>query len=151
MSLPKVVFDTNIYIRKLLSPGGGGDKLFGLFIERKLDIYTSKKQLEELVGVVLAINEEGRRHIDETDLLALLAKLDKRATLVPSKRQNKLSPDPDDDWIIAIAIKAKADYLVTENTKDIYQELIPATLPLKVLSVKQALDLWKPKRKSSPT
>jgi putative PIN family toxin of toxin-antitoxin system len=97
MKPPRVVFDTNIYIRKLLSPGGGGDKLFGLFVDRKLDLYTSKKQLEELVGVVLAINEEGRRHIDENDLFALVAKLQKRATFVASKRQNKLSPDPDDD------------------------------------------------------
>jgi putative PIN family toxin of toxin-antitoxin system len=95
MKPPRVVFDTNIYIRKLLSPGGGGDKLFGLFVNRKLNLYTSKKQLEELVGVVLAINEEGRRHIDENDLFA---KLQKRATFVASKRQNKLSPDPDDDW-----------------------------------------------------
>jgi uncharacterized protein len=147
MSLPKVVFDTNIYIRKLLSPDGEGNKLFGLFVERKLDLCTSKKQLEELIGVVLAINEEGRQHIDETDLLALLAKLDKRATLVPSKRQNKLSPDPDDDWIIGIAIRANAEYLVTENPKDIYQGLIPKTLPLKILNVKQALDVWKPKSK----
>jgi putative PIN family toxin of toxin-antitoxin system len=54
MKPPRVVFDTNIYIQKLLSPGGGGDKLFGLFVNRKLDLYTSKKQLEELVGVVLA-------------------------------------------------------------------------------------------------
>jgi predicted nucleic acid-binding protein len=70
MKPPRVVFDTNIYIRKLLSPGGG-DKLFGLFVNRKLDLYTSKKQLEELVGVVLAINEEGRRHIDEEESATL--------------------------------------------------------------------------------
>jgi uncharacterized protein len=146
MSFPKVVFDTNIYIRKLLSPGGGGDKLFRLFVVGKLELYTSKRQLEELVGVVLAINEEGKRYIAESDLMALLNKLDKRATLVPSIRQNKLSPDPDDDWIIGIAIRAKANYLVTENAKDIYQDLIPNALSLKVLSVKQALDIWKPKK-----
>ena len=146
MKPPKVVFDTNIYIRKLLSPGGGGDKLFGLFVNRKLDLYTSKRQLEELVGVVLAINEEGRRNIDENDLFALIAKLQKRATFVPSKRQNKLSPDPDDDWIIGIAIKAKATYLISENPKDIRQDLIPEALPLTIWRVKQALDAWLPRK-----
>jgi uncharacterized protein len=147
MKLPKVVFDTNIYIRKLLSPGGGGDKLFSLFVNRKLELYTSKKQLEELVGVVLAINEEGRRHIDEHDLFALVTKLQKRATFVPSKRQNKLSPDPDDDWIIGIAIRGKVNYLVSENPKDIRQELIPKTLPLTIWKVKEALDAWLPKKR----
>jgi putative PIN family toxin of toxin-antitoxin system len=146
MKPPKVVFDTNVYIRKLLSPGGGGDKLFGLFVNRKLDLYTSKRQLEELIGVVLAINEEGRRHIDENDLFALVAKLQKRANFVPSKRQNKLSPDPD-DWIIGIAIKAKATYLISENPKDVRQDLIPKTLSLTIWRVKEALDAWLPKKR----
>ena len=149
MKPPRVVFDTNIYIRKLLSPGGGGDKLFGLFVNRKIDLYTSKRQLAELVGVVLAINEEGRRHIDENDLLALVTKLQKRATFVASKRQNKLSPDPDDDWIIGIAIKAKATHLISENPKDIRQDLIPKTLSLTVWKVKEALDAWLPRNEKN--
>jgi putative PIN family toxin of toxin-antitoxin system len=146
MKSPKVVLGTNIYIRKLFSPGGRGDKLFGLFVSRKLDLYTSKRQLEELIGVVLTINEEGRRHIDENDFFALVAKLQKRAIFVPSKRQNKLSPDPDDDWIIGIAIKAKATHLISENPKDIRQDLIPKTLALTVWRVKEALDVWLPKK-----
>jgi uncharacterized protein len=142
MSLPKVVFDTNIYIRKLLSPGGGGDKLFRLFSQRKLALYTSKRQLEEIVAVALAINEEGRRHIDEEDIAALIAKLQKRALIVPSKRQHKLSPDPDDDWIIAIASKAKAQYLITENPKDINQKLLPPGSSLTIWNVAKALAVW---------
>lgn len=145
MNVPKVVLDTNVYIRKLLSPKGGGSRLFQLFVERKIDVYTSKQQLEELVGVVLKINEEGRRHIVEEDLISLVAKLQRRATVVPSKRQNKLSPDPDDDWIIGIAIKAKAQFLITENPKDINQALIPANLPITIWNVAKALDAWQPK------
>ena len=62
-----------------------------------------------------------------------------------TRRQNKVSPDADDNWIIGIAIRAKADYLVTENPKDIHQDLMPKTPPIQVLSVAQALNLWKPR------
>jgi putative PIN family toxin of toxin-antitoxin system len=148
---PKVVFDTNVYIRKLLSIGGGGDKLFSLFRKQKIELYTSKGQIRELIEAATSIYEERKRKHKENfaleDLDAVVALLLTRANNVATRRQNKVSPDADDDFIIGIAIKAKAQYLVTENTKDIYQSLMPLTPPIKVLTVNQALNLWLPKKK----
>jgi putative PIN family toxin of toxin-antitoxin system len=149
---PKVVFDTNIYIRKLLSSGGGGDKLFSLFRQCKIDLYTSKGQLQELIEAATLIHGERKKKKKENfaleDLEALVVLLLSKAYFVSTGRQHKVSPDTDDDFIIGIAIKAKASFLITENTKDIYQAIMPKTPPVKVLNVSQALNLWLPKKKS---
>ncbi len=82
---PKVVFDTNIYIRKLLSKGGGGDKLFTLFIQRKLDLYTSNGQIQELAEAAMFVYTERqgkrRENFALEDLEATVALLLKRQTL----------------------------------------------------------------------
>ncbi len=142
---PKVVFDTNIYIRKLLSSGGGGDKLFALFRQRKIELYTSKGQIQELIEAATFVHTERKKKNKENfaleDLDAVVALLLTRANIIATSRQNKVSSDADDDFIIGIATKAKAHYLVTENSKDIYQDIMPKTPPIKVLSVAQALNL----------
>lgn len=148
---PKVAFDTNIYIRKLLSPHGGGGKLFNLFRQRKINLYTSRGQIAELVEAAIHTRNELLKKRKESflleDLEAMVVLLLAKANLVPTGRQHKVSPDADDDFIIGIAIKAKAQYLVTENTKDIYQNIMPKTPPIKVLSVTQALNVWLRKKK----
>lgn len=139
MTRPRVVLDTNIYIRALLSPSGGSSKLLSLWLRKSLVLYTSRLQIAELKEAVNAINEDGRVSISVDDFAALLKLLEARANLVPSSRQNQVSPDPDDDWIIGIAIKAKANLLVTENPKHIYQAVMPRHPPIEVLNIKEAL------------
>jgi len=58
MKKPKVVFDTNIFISKLLTPGGGSHKLVGLFLRGRLELFTTKGQIAELVEVALRVNQE---------------------------------------------------------------------------------------------
>ncbi|WP_299433650.1 putative toxin-antitoxin system toxin component, PIN family [uncultured Meiothermus sp.] len=139
MTRPKAVLDTNIYIRALLSPTGGSSKLLNLWLQKRLTLFTSKLQIAEPKETVNVINEEGRASISEDDFAALLNLLENRGNLVPSTRQNKVSPDPDDDWMIGIAIKAGANLLVTENPKHVYQAIMPRNPPIKVLSIKDAL------------
>jgi hypothetical protein len=52
--------------------------------------------------------------------------------------------------MIGIAIKAKATHLISENPKDIRQDLIPKTLSLTVWKVKEALDAWLPEKENLP-
>jgi len=59
-------------------------------------------------------------YISQDDLDDLLVVITQKARLVPAGKVNKVSPDPDNDLIIGIAIKAKADLLVTENPKHIH-------------------------------
>lgn len=138
MTRPRFVLDTNVYIRALLDPGGGGGKLVKLFRAKKIQVLTSSLQIAELVEVALRINEDGRHNIEPEALTALVARLEQLAERVTSRRQYKVSPDSDDDFIIAIAVKGKADYLVSENQKHVHQGLIPKNNAVKVVTIKAA-------------
>jgi predicted nucleic acid-binding protein len=107
-------------------------------LERKIEAFKKAK------GATWAKELEG--FLDQ-EVASPMATVLARANMIATQRQNKVSPDTDDDFIIGIAIKAKAHYLVTENTKDIYQTILPKIPPIQVLSVSQALNLWLPKKK----
>ena len=77
---PKVVFDTNIYIRKLITPRGGGDKLFALFLRKEIELYTSRYQLEEIAEVAQRLAPD--KGIPEAEIVAVIGKLISRANLV---------------------------------------------------------------------
>jgi hypothetical protein len=139
MTRPKVVFDTNVYIRSLLSPFGGSSKLLNLWQQKRLVLYTSNGQISELIETVQKLNEQGKKSIPDEDLKILVRLLNSKAEFVRTARMHKVSPDPDDDWIIGIAIKAKAGYLVTENPKHIHPKLMPKNPPIEVLNIKEAL------------
>lgn len=48
----------------------------------------------------------------------------------------------DDAPILAAAIKAKADYLITWNTNDFMTAKVPADLPVKIATPAQLLEIW---------
>jgi hypothetical protein len=138
---PRVVLDTNIYIRALLNPKGGAMRLVWLARQGYFQLFTSRGQLAELVEVVLRDfgNPKGKRYISEESLSNLVAVILKSAKVIPTARMHKVSPDPDDDFIIGIAVKAKASYLITENVKDIFQAIMPQHPPIEVLDSTQAM------------
>jgi uncharacterized protein len=137
----RFVFDTNVYISFLLG-GRGATKLFLLWRTRKFKLYTSKVQLQEITTVVQKqFQGEVRKKIAQQDLDDLLLVLRKRSEVIPVKLVGKYSPDRDDDWIIAIALKSKADYLVSENSKDINQGILPQNSSVKVMTISKTIGL----------
>jgi putative PIN family toxin of toxin-antitoxin system len=137
----RFVFDTNVYISFLLG-GRGATKLFLLWRTKKFRLYTSKLQLQEITAVVQKqFQGKARRKIAQQALDDLLLVLQKRAEVIPVKLMGKHSPDKDDDWIIAIALKAKAAYLVSENSKDINQNVLPKNSSTKVIVISEAIEL----------
>lgn len=138
---PCVVLDTNVYIAFLLG-GRGARKLFRLFLLKKFELYTSKLQLAELREVVTRdFGPRGRKPIPARDLADLELVLSRRAHVLPNRRVSKRSPDPDDNWIIGIALKAKADYLVSENRDHVNQEALPESSSTRVVSIARAVKL----------
>jgi predicted nucleic acid-binding protein len=96
-----------------------------------------------LIGVVQQYfqTRDARQYIALEDLEDLLLILRQRAVFVANRRMGKRSPDADDDWIIGIAIKNKADWLVSQNTQDLYQSLVTPSEKLLVLRISEALNL----------
>jgi putative PIN family toxin of toxin-antitoxin system len=132
----KVVFDTNVYIAFLLG-GPGAKRLLHLWRLKRFILYTSKVQIEELIGVVKFYfsSREGRQNIEQKHLSNLVFLLEKRAEFVANRRFGERSPDADDDWIIGIAIESRADILVTQNAADINQSMFRPNEAVQVLTI----------------
>lgn len=138
----RVVFDTNVYIAMLLG-GKGATQLLRFWYRKKFRVYTSKLQIAELKEVVERDfqGKEARKTIAPESLENLLHLLKEAATVLPNRKMGKYSPDADDDWIVAIAIKSKSDYLVSENTKDINQQVVGDKSTIKVVTIAKALKM----------
>jgi uncharacterized protein len=114
MSNPIVVFDTVIFVRALLNPHSRWGRLvfqaanhYRLIMSR----YTSR----ELVSVLARPELRDKfPHIAEVDLATLVALIG-QAELVNTGPVRRVSRDPKDDPLLALARAGGADYLVTED------------------------------------
>jgi len=135
----RLVVDTNILISALLAGTSAPAQLIVLWREGRFDLLTSAEQLDELRRVArypkirerLAPALAGRLINDIRDLAVLLTKL----PVVTA------SPDPHDNYLLAMAAAGSADFLVTGDKRD----LLALTLfeGTKILTVRDFLLLHK--------
>jgi putative PIN family toxin of toxin-antitoxin system len=108
----RVVLDTNILISALILPGGTTDTIVQAWRRRAYTLLTCDEQVEELrdcfarpwlVPGRIRRNEAGR----------LINQLRRYAIVVAQLPEVERSPDPDDDFLLALAEAGNADFLVT--------------------------------------
>ena len=108
----RLILDTNIVVSGIL--WGGRPRLFLTAAENdEVDLFTSAPMLDELATVLIRQKMKGKvaatgRNPDR--LINVYAEL---CTLVTPAPLQAIAPDPDDDWVIATAVAAKADLIVT--------------------------------------
>jgi uncharacterized protein len=108
----RVVLDPNVLISALLSPKGPSAEILGAWIAERFELVVSENLLAELDDVLA--RSKFRRWVAESDCLQFVAVLAQSATVVGDPPAPAgLSPDPDDDYLIALARTAGADYLVS--------------------------------------
>jgi putative PIN family toxin of toxin-antitoxin system len=113
----RLVVDTNILISALLAGTSLPARLIVLWREGRFDLLTSAEQLDELRRVTrypkirerLAPALAGRLINEIRDLALLLADL---PTVTAS-------PDPYDNYLLAMAASGAADFLVTGDKRDL--------------------------------
>jgi putative PIN family toxin of toxin-antitoxin system len=108
----RAVLDPNIVISAVLSPGGSPARVLRAWIDGHFELSVSPLLLAELERA-LAYPKLGKR-IDPEDARALMAWLSDSATVAtdPKEPSPVSSPDPDDDYLIALAA-AQAALLVS--------------------------------------
>ncbi len=113
----KVVLDTNIFIATLIKPDSTTARLYWLWREGRYTLLTSQDQLNELRNVSRRPKFKGviRPH----QVGSMVNALKTRATVLEPKDVPDVSPDPDDNKIIAIALHGRADYLASLNMHDV--------------------------------
>ena len=105
----KVVFDTNIWISFILS--GKRSLIRDLILDKRLDIYASEELAEELFGTLE--NQKFKNIIGNLLITSLKTLFYESVVFVVPKRKIKICRDPKDDFLLALAMEAKSDYLIT--------------------------------------
>lgn len=108
----KVVLDTNTLLSGLVTGSAAPANLMALWQEDMFDIYASEHILD---GVSRALKKPyWQKRLDLRQLESRFAKLRPRLEMVtPAEGIHDVAEDDEDDMILATALAAGADYLVT--------------------------------------
>ena len=113
----KIVLDTNIFIATLVKPNSTTARLYWLWREGRYTLLTSEDQLDELRNVSRRPKFKGVIRPHQAG--AMMNTLKTRATVLAPREVPDVSPDSDDNLIIAVALYGKADYLASLNMHDV--------------------------------
>lgn len=113
----RVVLDTNILLSALMVRGTPPDKIYRAWRDGQFRLASCERQLEEL-------NRVSRRpffkdRLKPAEVGRMVNAIRHLAISCDPLPHIELSPDPDDDWLLAVAQVAMADYLVTGDKSDL--------------------------------
>lgn len=109
-----VVLDSNVLISALISTGSPPDRIYRAWREKRFTLVTSKDQLAELRRA--SRYPRLRKLVPPREFGALINQLHGALVLNKLPRVH-VSRDADDDYLLAMAAEAGADFLVTGDAK----------------------------------
>lgn len=110
--MTRVVIDPGVLIAALLSHTGAPRLLIRAWIEGAFELLVSLKLLAELERVLE--REKFRQYVSFQEARAYIAFIRRFATMVPDARVvAPVSPDPGDDYLLALAASQSADFLIS--------------------------------------
>ncbi|MYD32233.1 MAG: putative toxin-antitoxin system toxin component, PIN family [Nitrospira sp. SB0677_bin_15] len=113
----RVVLDTNILIGALITKGTPPDKLYRAWLRGQIELVTSTAQLAEIADVLA--RPRLQKYLDADEAAAIVENLDTRALVLDDSLEVNVSPDPQDNPILAAAIAGKADLIVSGDKKHV--------------------------------
>lgn len=113
----RAVLDTNILISSLLSRHSPPDRARRAWEAGRFTLVTSDWQLEELKRV--SRYPRLRAHLKPAEVGALVSRMRRKAVVLSELPALELSPDPDDNPLLATAAAGEADFLVTGDRSDL--------------------------------
>lgn len=106
----RVVLDTNILFSALISPHGFPDKIYRAWRSARFEVVTSHEQLEEIRR---ASRYPKFKDVLQPTRVGTMVKNLQRAIVLERLNMDIEADDPDDAFLLAIAVAGDADYLVT--------------------------------------
>lgn len=109
----RVVLDTNVVISALIW-GGTPYKLLQAATNGDIELFTSPALMTELRGVLAREHLASRLRVQASLVAQAIALYGERAVSVsPLSTPRAVPSDPDDDQVIAVALAARADLIVS--------------------------------------
>ncbi len=113
----RVVLDTGILIAALITSNTPPDRIYRAWRKQRFELITSEWQLAEFRRV--SRYPKLRRFLKPAEAGNLVNGLRHHARLLNELPEVDLSPDPDDNPVLAMAQAGPADYLVTGDKRDL--------------------------------
>jgi len=107
----RLVIDTNVLLSALMSAASPSAQLLALWRSRGFDLLTSAEQIDEIARVTRY--PKIRARISPVLAGRLVNRLRDVALMVEKLPKVDRSPDPDDNYLLALAQAGSAQYLVT--------------------------------------
>jgi len=131
----RVVLDTSVLVAAVISPTGPNAQLFDYIATKEIRPYVTDDILEEYDDV---FTYKHLKHLDKRRIARLQNALERTGIKVKSGGRLKISAHEEDNRIYECAAAAKADYIVTENTRHFpkphkYTRIVTARQLLRIL------------------
>ena len=111
----RIVLDTNVVVSGLLQPEGNPARVLALALAGAVQVCYDRRILAEYAEVLA----RSRFKFDAKRVHEVLVKLEVDGLAVDATGQQDLDlPDADDEPFLAVALAARADFLVTGNLAD---------------------------------
>lgn len=107
----RLVIDTNVLLSALMSSVSPSAKILALWRIHKFDLLTAEEQIDEIACVTRYPRIRAR--IAPALAGRLVNRLRDVATVIDRLPKVDLSPDPDDNYLLALAEPGHAQFLVT--------------------------------------
>lgn len=107
----RVVLDTNILLSALMVRGAPPDRLYEEWRHGRFELVTTERQTEELRQVIRRPFFQER--LKASEIGRMVNDLRRLAVVCSDLPRISRSPDPADDYLLALGEAARADYLVT--------------------------------------
>jgi len=110
----KVVLDTNQFVSGLISKEGAPAKILNAWRRHAFILICSYEILEEIKQTLQYPHITKKYNLSQENIISLTSLIEREAVMIPEvTKMNIIKDDPDDDKIIACAISAKADYIIS--------------------------------------
>lgn len=110
----RVVLDTNVVVSALVHPRGAPASIVDSATSRRFRCFVSEPLIEEYSDV-LARNY---LHLDQQREARFIKAFREVAIFVVPRKRVVVARDPDDNMVIECAVEARADFIVTGNSRD---------------------------------
>lgn len=113
----KAVLDTNQFVSSIISKKGVSFQLLQAWREHAYILITSREIIKEIEQALRYPHITKKYHLQEEDIESFIHLIEHEAVVLPaSLRVDVIKEDPDDNKILACALEAGAQYIVSGDS-----------------------------------